>query len=66
MSDFLFRGDPCSRCPEARIPHAATHHGMCGMCWAGATEPQRRGALLDELADRDPLEDLYRLAARRH
>ncbi len=43
----LSHGDPCSRCPESRpgkcrLP--AQHFGMCGLCWAGATEMQRRAA----------------------
>lgn len=56
------RGRPCARC-TATPPRAATHHGMCARCWLGASESQRRGALLDELATPDPLEEQFALLA---
>lgn len=45
-----FHGDPCSRCPGP-VRHRAVHHGMCMPCWLGATEKERRLALLDERED---------------
>lgn len=46
----LSHGDPCSRCPESRPGKpvlAATNHGMCSLCWLGATELQRRLAVFE-------------------
>jgi hypothetical protein len=51
MTVGLWHGDACTRCPEARPgrqPLPATHNGMCAMCWLGATEGQRRSAIMDE------------------
>ncbi len=42
------RGGACSRCPESRPGKpilTATNHGMCALCWLGATELQRRLAI---------------------
>lgn len=76
MTFVGFHGDPCYRCPESRPGKpvlAAVAHGMCSLCWLGATERQRRDALFDEAAEHaehaehrrppDPLEALFALPA---
>lgn len=66
MSVIGFHGDPCYRgaCPGP-VRQRATHHGLCARCWLGATEAQRRDALLDEaMTADDPLEVLYLAPAR--
>lgn len=59
MSVIGWHGDPCSRCPDSRRGkpvRAAIAHGMCSLCWLGATEQQRRDALFDEgVEDADAL-----------
>lgn len=48
--NYLRHGDPCTRCPKARPDQpirAATHYGMCQLCWLGASETQRRDAIFD-------------------
>jgi len=54
VSVIGFHGDPCYRCPQSRPGKpvlAAVAHGMCSLCWLGATERQRREAIFDEEMD---------------
>ncbi len=55
----FFEGEPCqgAGCAHRTIKHPACHHGLCMLCWAGSTEPQRRLAAFgdgDAVALPDP------------
>ncbi len=66
MSEFLFHGDPCTRCPESRPGKpvmAARMYSMCSMCWLGATERQRRDAIFDDVAQYRESESIAALEA---
>jgi hypothetical protein len=57
MTFIGWHGDACTRCvdnpdPKWRVQRA-THHGLCARCWLGATETQRRDALLEEAMRED-------------
>jgi hypothetical protein len=60
-----WHGDPCTHCansPEPGRPvQRATHHGLCARHYLGATETQRRDALLEEAVRDDGNADTPRL-----